>query len=286
MMYELVMTIASNAMGRAIAGCQERNIGDYAAASRQFKAAAGVMQYLAEDQIPKWTSRSGDSHSIELPSEAKLESCGAFKTLFLAVGQQMAVATALSKPGSPNWSLLAKLCLGISEQMTLFVSTMSSTASLGMAKIDPFLFALARFQIKFQSALSLYFLARSVWESKVSPGLAIAMLTEAIALMKGQDYYNKEGLPKMDQKNLTEDATQLRKHMKDLVKSWERDNSSIFFESVPSAVPENAKLRQGLFMMKPEPYSLTDDVEPVLLMLPARKSALSPLSSFLWGKKK
>jgi len=282
MMYELVMAIACNGMGRAVSGFQEQRTGDYAAAAQHFKAAAGAMQMLSEEQLPKWASKSGDSFGQDLPSEAKIESAEAFKTLFLAVGQQMAVATSLNKPGTPNFSLLAKLCLGISEQMDLFVGTMSSKASLRMAKIDPYLFALVRFQIKIQKAVSTYFLARSSWDNN-APGLAIAFLNEAIALTKIQDYNGRGQLPKLESKEIMDDAAQLRQHMKDLLGTWQAENSTIYFESVPSSVPEDAKLPAGMHMMKPEPYELAEEVTPVQLMLPARK--MPGFSSFFGFKK-
>lgn len=281
-MYELVMAIACNGMGRAVSGFQEQRTGDYAAAAQHFKAAAGAMQMLSEEQLPKWASKSGDSFGQDLPSEAKIESAEAFKTLFLAVGQQMAVATSLNKPGTPNFSLLAKLCLGISEQMDLFVGTMSSKASLRMAKIDPYLFALVRFQIKIQKAVSTYFLARSSWDNN-APGLAIAFLNEAIALTKIQDYNGRGQLPKLESKEIMYDAAQLRQHMKDLLGTWQAENSTIYFESVPSSVPEDAKLPAGMHMMKPEPYELAEEVTPVQLMLPARK--MPGFSSFFGFKK-
>ena len=54
LMYDLAMTIACEALSNAAIGCEKCATGDFSSASRHFKATAGVLKFLAEDQLPKW----------------------------------------------------------------------------------------------------------------------------------------------------------------------------------------------------------------------------------------
>mmetsp|Transcript_20440 Transcript_20440/g.28755 ORF Transcript_20440/g.28755 Transcript_20440/m.28755 type:complete len:577 (-) Transcript_20440:176-1906(-) len=127
-MYEMVMTIATEALATAGVGCDECTSGNFAAASREFRKTAGILSFLAIHQLPQWISGSNSNHSNnilknKLPIEATISNCEAFSLLFLAIAQQMAVATVLIKPGTPNYSLLSKLSLGIAEQIDAFLHT-------------------------------------------------------------------------------------------------------------------------------------------------------------------
>mmetsp|Transcript_51429 Transcript_51429/g.76933 ORF Transcript_51429/g.76933 Transcript_51429/m.76933 type:complete len:235 (-) Transcript_51429:168-872(-) len=177
MMYEMVMTLATLAIGKIGAASDARNIRDYPLAGRELKKAAGMVQCLAEEQLPQWVSHKSSSDTLgkDLPVEASIGFCEAFQILCLAVGQQMAVATVLAKPTVPNYSLLAKLCLGISEHMELFNSTMNSKAALEKEKIDSDFFTVIAFETQFHRALSLYFSARSLWDAH-DFGVAIPMM--------------------------------------------------------------------------------------------------------------
>ena len=52
-----------------------------------------------------------------------------------------------------------------------------------------------------------------------------------------------------------------------LLKTWETDNSAVYFEKVPQVVPADKKLEKGLQIGKVEKYTIADP-EPVLLSLP------------------
>jgi hypothetical protein len=101
-------------------------------------------------------------------------------------------------------------------------------------------------------------------------GTAIVMLRESITLL---GHLPKSSLPKSD-------LNVLVKHMKAVVASWEKDNNTIYFEQPPKSVPEDRKLRQGTFVVKPDDYVFVENVAPVPLMLPARKM---PLTSLMKG---
>jgi len=269
LMFELVMTVASTALGTAGTAVEECLAGNFAAAGRGFKKAAGILQCLAEDELPKWIARgSGADNSKDLPCETSVGVCDGFRIFFLAVGQQMAVATVLIKPGVPNYSLLAKLTLGIKEQMESFVSTIRSKAAVHMSRIDPNFFTLVTFQINLQNALSQYFLARSIWDQADEYGLAIAILHSATQTLKTRDSPVSKGLPEITSRSplkaLEEDLTAFRKHTNALLLSWESDNSKVYFTRVPTKVPEDKKLLKGLHMMKPTEFKL-EDVDPVHL---------------------
>lgn len=276
LMYELVMTISSKAMGTAGVACDASIAGDFAASSRGFKAASGMMQFLAEDHLPKWIARGTAIEDKQLPAEASVGVCDAFHTYFLAVGQQMAVATVLIKPGTPNYSLLSKLCLGISELLEKFTTTIRSKAPNQKERIDPAFFKLVTFQINFQRALSTYFLSRTVWEKNEEYGLAIAMLKDAISGMKTRASPGEKGLPEIDSKSplksLLSDIKDFKKHMNLLLADWEHDNMKVYFDRMLPFVPEDRKLHKGVIMMKPEMF-IIEDVDPVPLGTYAKTGA-------------
>lgn len=270
LMYELVMTISCEGMGRAGKACEDSTAGDFASASRELKQAAGIMAFLAEDQLPQWIARGSNIEEKDLPSEASVGVCDSLKTLFLGIGQQMAVATVLVKSGTPNYTLLAKLSLGIAEYMDLFLNTLRSEASLQMSRIDPNFFSLLSFQVNLHRGLSVYFLSRSTWAEK-DYGIAISMLKEATSYLRTRDSpASAKGLPPLDAKSslksLKDDVNELRSHMGDLLKAYENDNSKVYFDKVPPTVPEEKRLPCGIMMMKAEEYKL-EEVEPAPLQI-------------------
>ena len=270
LMYELVMSISCEGMGRAGKACEDSIAGDFASASRELKQAAGVMAFLAEDHLPQWIARGNNVEEKALPSEASIGVCDSFKTLLLALGQQMAVATVLVKKSVPNYTLLAKLSLGIAEYMDLFLSTLRSEASLQMSRIDPTFFSLLAFQVSLQRGLSYYFLARNSWAEK-DYGVAISMMKEATSYLRSRSSATAaKGLPPLDSRSglkaLKDDVDELRSHMGALLNAYETDNKKVFFDKVPDSVPENKNLSCGLMMMKAEEYKL-EEVEPAPLQV-------------------
>lgn len=267
LMYELVMVIACEGMGTAGNACDDSLDGKFAVATRGFARAAGIFQHLAEMQLPKWISNGTSIESADLPAEVSVPVCDAFATYYLAVGQQMAVSTVLMKPGVPNYSLLAKLTKGIAELLEQFVSTMRSKASNSMAKMDNNFFILVTLQLTLQDALSLYFLARSLWD-KESYGLAIAIMNEAIQTMKTRASIVSKGMPEIGSRSplkaLNDDLNACRVHLREVLTSWEKDNSRVYFDKVPTTVPEASKIAKGIQMIKPETFDL-EEVDPVHL---------------------
>jgi len=271
LMYELVMAIATEGVATAGVGSDECTSGDFTAACREFKKAAGVMDFLANVQLPQWLSKSGVSDD-SLPAEAKVGTCEAFKALYLGIAQQMAVATVLNKKDkTPNWSMLAKLGLGISEQFEEFVSIIRSKEPLVKTRIDPNFFTLMTFQIELQKSLSLYYHARHYWEVERDFGLAIAMLSRALDMLKTRDSPKSKGLPEITKGSplvaVEKDLLIVKRHMNTILASWEKDNSKIYFEKVPLKLPVEKKLSQGTLLMKVDEYKL-EDVDPLPLILP------------------
>lgn len=168
-------------------------------------------------------------------------------------------ATILIKPGVPNYSLVGKLCLGIAEDLDSFVSTLRSKSSIHMSRMDPSFLTLITFEINVQKALGLYFLARSLWSSKVEYGLAIAALSEATVAMRTRSSPTGRGIPEIDQRgplqSLVSEIDDFRQHMVILLKSWERDNSLVYFDKVPPSVPSNKALK-AIQMNKTEDFVL------------------------------
>lgn len=270
MMYDLVMCGAGEALGHAASATESSVAGEFAAASRAYAAAAGIFDFLAEDQLPKWIAKGSAVDEKKLPAECHPGTAKALRTLFMANGQQMAVATVLIKPGKPNYGLLAKLCLGIVEQLEEFVSLMRREAFDQMGRMDSDFFTLIALQINVQKSLTLYFQARQLWEQDAH-GTAIALLSESTVALRDRPHSAAEGVPDVRKTAslcaLAPDLKDLRGHMALLLRSWEKDNSSVFFEAVPQRVPAEQKLREGLQMKKKTDYQL-EEAEPVLLALP------------------
>ncbi len=237
LMFELVLSVATYALSESNIGCDACVSGNFPEASRQFSKTAGIFQYLSEDLLPNWMAKSKQHAEMEKESlaETRVGVCVAFTSLYMAMSQQMAVATILIKPGVPNYSLVGKLCLGIAEEFETFVSTLRSKSPMHLDRIDPAFLTLITFCINVQRALSLYFLARSLWIAS-EYGVAIAALDEATIAMRVRTSPEKRGLPEMEEKGplsaLVGEVNGFRLHMSTLMKSWERDNLLVYFDKV------------------------------------------------------
>merc|ERR1719384_689750 len=262
LMYDMVMCCICQSLGHAATATESSVNGEFAAASRQYAIAAGVFDFLAKDHLPKWIAQGSNVNPENLPSEASIGTSKAFSELLLANGQQMAVATVLIKPGTPNYSLLAKLCLGIIERLENFYSIMRKESSQQIERFDKNVFTLLTFQESIQKSLSKYFHSRALWDSQ-DFGLAIALLDEAKVVLNGIPAFDK----KSPLKPLQKDLTDLKAHMTLLLKHWEQDNSSVYFDNVPTKFPEEKRLAASIQLTKITPYTL-EDVEPLALILP------------------
>lgn len=269
-MYDLVMTVATEGLGRAAAATENSMAGEFAAASRDYAAAAGIFAFLADDQLPKWISKGSAVNDAELPAECHAPMAHALQLLFQANGQQMAVATLLIKEGTPNYSLLAKLCLGIAEKLEEFIAGMRRQAFDQMNRLDHDFLTLTAFQIAVQKSLSLYFQARALWANQ-EHGFAIALLSESTVALRTRETVASAGVPDVTRSvallPLQKELEDLRQHLKFVLHHWEKDNSSVYFESVPQHVPAGKKLQEGIQMNKLDKYEM-EEVEPVLLYLP------------------
>lgn len=287
-MFDVTMCIICEGLGKAGVATESSVAGEFAAASREYAAAAGIFQFLAEDHLPKWVARGSKVSEDDLPVECCIATAEGLSMLFRANAQQMAVATVLIKPGTPNYGLLAKLCMGIEEQLEGYIAHMREKAFSQMARIEKDFFTLVTFQICNQRALGLYFHARSLWEQG-EYGLAIAVLSEATVNLRTRDSAVSKGMPDVAKipalSALSKDLNDLREHMGKLLHSWEKDNSAIYFEAVPRAVPADKKLQKGVLLNKTEKYHFAD-VDPVLLSLPdgALKRSDSDLARELQDK--
>jgi len=270
LMYDMVMCCSCQALGKAATATEASIAGEFAAASREYAIAAGIFEFLAKDHLPKWIAKGSNVNADRLPTEATVGACEAFVELLLANGQQMAVATVLIKPGTPNYSLVAKLSLGVVERLDSFVSMMRKNSFAQMGRMDKDFFTLVTFSVNLQKSLSNYFHARGLWNAQ-EYGLAIAVLNEAKEGLNTRAHGGASGMPDISKtsplKPLQKDLTDLKAHMTLLLKHWEQDNSSVYFERVPNKVPEEKKLQQGLKLTKCTPYTL-ENVDPLPLALP------------------
>jgi len=271
MMMDLTLCIICEGLGKAGVATESSMAGEFAAASREYAAAAGIFHFLAEDHLPKWIARGSKTNEKDLPVECCTSTAKGLSILFQANAQQMAIATVLIKPGTPNYSLLAKLCLGVEEQLDEFISHMRKEAFSQMSRIEKDFFTLINFQITLQKSLSNYFYARSIWDQG-DYGLAIAILSEATVYLRTEDKSSsKKGMPDVAKipslQALTGDLNDIRSHMGNVLCEWEKDNSNIFFEVVPRSVSTDKKLERGVRLNKVEKYHFAD-VDPFLLSMP------------------
>jgi len=270
-MMDLTMCILCEGLGKAGVATESSMAGEFAAASREYAAAAGIFQFLGDDHLPKWIARGTKTNEDDLPVECCTSTAKGLSILFQANAQQMAIATVLVKPGTPNYSLLAKLCLGVEEQLEEFIGHMRKEAFKQMSRIEKDFFTLVNVQITLQKALSYYFQARSIWDQG-DYGLAIAILSEATVFLRTEDASSqKRGIPDVAKiaslSALIGDLNLLRSHMGLLLREWEKDNSNVFFETVPRSVPSDKKLQKGVRLNKLDKYHFAD-ADPVLLSLP------------------
>jgi len=281
LMYDMVMCMACEAMGRAGSATDASMAGEFAAASRDYAKAAGIFSHLAEEALPQWIARGTDVSDEHLPTEATVGACKAFSKLCLAEGQQMAVASVLIKPGTPNYKLVAKLCLSISQQLEEFIGIMRKEAFAQMSRMDTEFFTLMTFQINLQKALANYFYARGLWvDGKY--GLAIAFLSEATVCLQTRSHSGAAGLPELSKTSslraLQKDVSDLQKHMGLVLKTWEDDNSNVYFEGVPKSIPKEEKFTQGVQLSKIDAF-VVESVDPLPLSIPDKRSQakLKPL---------
>lgn len=270
LMYDLTMAIACEGLGRAAAATENSITGEFAAASRHYAAAAGIFDFLHADHLPKWISKGSNVDESKLPSECHPSTAKALRLLFQANGQQMAVSTVLIKPGTPNYSLLAKLTLGIAEILEDFTAYLRRECLESQNRMDKDFFTLVAFQMGVHRALSLYFQARAAWDG-MDYGIAIALMSEATVTLKTRETVGARGLPDISRTPalmvLKQDLQDLRSHCTKVLREWEKDNNSVFYNAVPQHVPAGKKLQEGVKMNRMEAYKL-EEAEPYLLVVP------------------
>jgi BRO1-like domain len=252
--------------------CDGKSVaGDFTNASREYSTAAGIFDNLATEQLPKWIAKGNNVDEASLPVECMPSMASALVQLFMANGQQMAIATVLLKDGTPNYSLVAKLCLGVAEQLEAFLAEVRRAGD-ALSRLDPDFLTLLSLQIAVQNALSLYFQARKLWEDDEF-GLAISLMREAGLALKERSHNAAKGVPSVSTgvlKPLADDMKDLRHHFAIILGAYEKDNSSVYFMNVPAKVPAAKKLSEGLKMNKKMEFKL-QEAEPVLLAVPAKR---------------
>jgi hypothetical protein len=231
-----------------------------------------ILHHLAQDILPTWISRGNAIQEEQFPIETSVATCDAFTHMFLAMAQQMALATILMKPEVPNYTLLAKLSLGIADQFGLFLRTMNSKAAKQKLKIDTHYFSFITFQMALQRGLAKYFQSLYLWESQRKYGIAIAFLGEALAQIAPRvPNPSAPGLQDLitgtPLEAISSDIESMRKLLQTTLNQWETDNSQIYYEQVPPSAPEAWKVKEGVQLIKVEEYKL-DEGDLLVFALP------------------
>merc|ERR1712012_302128 len=127
-----------------------------------------------------------------------------------------------------------------------------------------------------QKSLSSYYHARHYWEEERDFGIAIAMMSKAINMLKTRETPTGRGLPEIRKGSplvaLEKDLNEVKRHMILVLTEWEKDNSKIYFEKVPVKLPTEKVLSQGTLLVKVQEYQL-EEVEPIPLILPESSRA-------------
>lgn len=280
LMYELVMSVACQALATGGAGCDLSVAGDFASAGKQFKTAAAIWKYLGQDLLPKWIARGSDALEKDLPAEANTGIADAMTALNLAYSQQMVVSAALAKSTSkPSYSLMAKLTLGIAEQIDEAVKNFNKKAPEQVTRMDSICFSLLKFQLEYQRFLSKYYLARAAWDDNHEYGIAVAMMQEVANYLHTLPDVETAKSPL---RVLGKDLAVVRAHITSILQAWEKDNSTVYFESVPQQIPITKRLQAGMKMVKePQPYIVQDPAVLPLSIPPERPPATAPTSTNL-----
>lgn len=266
--YELVLAIATYALSESNVGCDACQSGKFPEASRHFTKTASIFRLLGNDIVPNWMANSKQYAEMESDclAETRVGVCVAFTSLYEAMSQQMAVAVILAKPGTPNYVLVGKLCLGVAEELDTFVSTIRAKSPIQMSRLEPSFLTMITFAINIQRAASLYFLARSLW-TESEYGVAISALSEATVAMRTRSSITGRGLPETDPNGplrlLFMESNKFRQHMTDLLSAWEKDNQLVYFDKVPPSVPANKGLK-AIHLKKSDQYILENrDIVPL-----------------------
>ena len=274
LMYEVTMAVASAAVACAALGCEASQRGDFVEATKSFKEAADIMNHLHSEHLPQWVSLGSTSASSDLPIECTAGGCKAYESIFRAHAQQMAVAKAL-EGATVNYSLSAKLCAGVKEQVEDFVRVLRSEGAVHYCRLPASYLKYVAFQTALQDSLSLYFVSRSSW-SKGQYGLALAQLYSARSLLSVRASVTSPGIPEDVESSrsalhvLLPDLNSLRSHCDALASSWKRDVDTVYFDKIPETVPTSSRPK-GVKMVKVDRWRHAEpgDLEPAPLSVKA-----------------
>mmetsp|Transcript_2408 Transcript_2408/g.3399 ORF Transcript_2408/g.3399 Transcript_2408/m.3399 type:complete len:405 (+) Transcript_2408:84-1298(+) len=243
LMFDLCISLSAKAL--ALANLATLTIPEYGAAIAMLKDAAGIMSFLAQENLPDRYKLVESNGSIQQ----------GLSTFFLAKAQLIAVAKALTG-AEPKYSTVAKLCIGAQNMMKRAVETMRRSNAL-YAKLPGDFLRLFTLYHYLSEALAHYCLARHAY-AQTEVGKAVAYIQQANRLVQQRASITSKGLPELDGdlRRVRGDIQLLRAHVAGLEETYSRDNSSVYFMAIPN--PGDLEIVSGVVMMQPTPFAPPD----------------------------
>ena len=204
--------------------------GDYSTAAKMLREAAGILVYVADTLLPKWTSMTPD-----VPFEVEASVLKALSSTMQAQAQQMAISKALSSGKKLPSSLLAKLCMGC---IAFYDESASLLRSLPKAKfdmLDTVLLEVCGVYPKILKGYALQLMAKEHY-AKGTFGYAAAYAEEASRVLSQLvKLQNKPMQP------IQRSVDALVEEVRALADMYVEENNTIYFEPLPdggiTAVP-------------------------------------------------
>ena len=228
--FEIAQVLVLQALQSSNAASNLCAADDYSAAAQQLREAAGILVYVAETLLPKWTSMTPD-----VPFEVEGSVLKAIAKVMQAQAQQMAISKALSMGKKLPSTLLAKLCMGCISFYNEGASLLRSLPKAKFDMLDTVLLEVCGVYPKILKGYAFQLMAKDYYE-KGTYGYAAAYAEEALNVFSQ--------LVKLQNKPLhpiQKSVDALQSDARNLADTYIEENNTVYFEPLPdegvTAVP-------------------------------------------------
>jgi len=220
--FEIAEVLVLQALQTSNAASNVCVAGDYSTAAKMLREAAGILVYVAETLLPKWTSMTAN-----VPFEVEASVLKALASTMQAQAQQMAISKALSSGKKLPSSLLAKLCMGC---IAFYDESAALLRNLPKAKfdmLDTVLLEVCGVYPKILKGYALQLMAKEYYD-KGTFGYAAAYASEASRVLSQLVKLQNKPIQPIQQ---SVDA--LVAEVRALADTYVEENNTIYFEPLP-----------------------------------------------------